>query len=298
MNIFSLGLFLLSLSAPSIALAAFPFIETGACSTQTHPTPSLPGKSGTVTDSNFGTTILRFTGDTDVPGTPSCTSPYGTYDPVSNDDKYIFVGCSGFRLFNLNTGVYVKSLGTWLQWYNGQDPEPRWDRSGNHNSRLYYRHDMSLKWVDVDTDATGTVRNFSADFPTGNYIYNGEEGSPSSDNRYWAFMVDGTNKVFTYDMTENVIIATLDTGGAGIDHVEMSPDGNWVEISWITNQSTYNRNLDIASRVITNTSSVHGNWAKSRQGHVGYVNFRSDGDYLEFIRADGGEDIDFCIPPT
>ena len=293
----SIPVFFSCLLLPSLAFAFY--IETGPASTVPHPTPALPPKLGMVTDPLFGTTIKRLTDIVkDIPGKTHVRTVYGTWDPVSNDDRYILLGVEpgGYTLWRADTGKYVKNMGRWLQYWNSQDPEPRWDRSGGQNSRIYYRQDMSLKWVDVETGATGTVRNFAADFPefTAHYIYNGEEGSPSRDCRYWIFMVRNskspyhTPRVFTYDMKNNAILTVKDVSASGIDHVEVSPDGAWVEISYESNQSTYNIHLENASRVVTNTSSVHGNWAKSRQGHVGYVNFRSDGDYLEFIRADGG----------
>jgi hypothetical protein len=230
-------------------------------------TQSQPSKGASYTDPTYHLTVTRLTDiNSDNPSIHASSSSgcgygigsgYPTWNPLNSDrSKIILYGiqsdCAqnayGYQLYNASTGVLIEDLkpgvnSSPLAWWNNNDAEPRWDRSGNHPTLLYYRKNMQLRSFDVSTLADSLVHDFCNEFgPSGtltnlgpcetdnliaqcaNYILTHEYGSPDMTSRYWAWYVehyDGASAsgnctgdggasqraTFVYDLVTNSVVS-------------------------------------------------------------------------------------------
>ncbi len=147
--------------------------------------------------------------------------------------------------------------------------EIRWDYTGTHPERFYYRQDTRFLQYNVLDDTAHLLHDFVAQFPTSVAIENGVEGDSSADSRYWAWMVKGPDPgtgspvlaIITYDRQSDQILGTLDLatyhafGGQYAELpvpnlVEISPSGRRViyHLGRCWGDATYgNRPLDIGT---------------------------------------------------
>ena len=132
-----------------------------------------------------------------------------------------------------------------------KDPEYRWDHSGNHPTRLYFRNRAQFYMCDftTQTGAEATlIHDFTDVIPGTTFIYNDDEGDSSANSRYWAFMCrdgdtplpDTTLGFIVYDKQTDTIIGTknLPEGISRPNFIDIAPDGSKVLVSW------YNRYLE------------------------------------------------------
>lgn len=138
--------------------------------------------------------------------------------------------------------------------------EFRWDSTGEHPYRLYYRAGCALRQYDADSGKNTLIRDFSSWVKetfgeTCGKIFNDVEGDSSPDNRYWAFMVAKTYQygtypllgVIVYDKTDDKVLGVLDRqkyseqGGSGRlwetygyrpNMVDIAPSGDRVLLLW------------------------------------------------------------------
>ncbi|MEK9722255.1 MAG: Ig domain-containing protein, partial [Rhodospirillaceae bacterium] len=128
--------------------------------------------------------------------------------------------------------------------YGGQggpagDAEPIWVY--NNPNQFYFlppSGGLVIKKYDITNDTVTTVANFAGrlPWPSAGHCWTKSEGSPSADQRYWAFQCSNDSfstflGVFTYDMQTDSIIATLSMSD-GPDYVTMSPSGEYVVLGW------------------------------------------------------------------
>jgi hypothetical protein len=141
-----------------------------------------------------------------------------------------------------------------------ESSEFRWDSTGDHPYRLYYRSNCTLRQYDADTRHDTLIRDFSGWVKdtfgeTCGKIFNDVEGDSSPDNRYWAFMVTKVYQyntfpllgVIVYDKNEDKIIGVLDRrkfldqGGSDKswesygyrpNMVDIAPSGDRVLLLW------------------------------------------------------------------
>ncbi len=205
-----------------------------------------PAKGESYADSTYNATVMRITASKSDYGGWGTGTGYSTWDPLSSDGKYLILlsianpsSAGGYVLFDAVSHQFVRHLP--LLWWNGQDPEPRWDTSGENPGRVYYRRDKQLRYYDVAKKKDALVHDFSAGFRSygsSYYIYNGEEGISSRDSRYWAFMLRNsaapyeTVRVIVYDRTLDQVIASKDVTGHAPDNVGMSPSGKYVYVAY------------------------------------------------------------------
>lgn len=265
-----------------------------------------PAKGQSYIDSTYHTRVTRVTDAAADSGTWGMSVNYATWNPLSSDGKYLALApcssvndCGGVALYDAHTFAYWKSVpGSILHSANnGNDPEPRWDYSGSHPTWLYYRSNKQLRYVDTANMSDHLVHDFTKDFPSvpaSAFILNGQEGSPSSDSRYWAFMFYGSPLVFVYDKTTDTVVSSRTTSGAtnGVNNVMMSPSGNYVYVaySWTGRNDEFDgphvysrdfsRNCKFASDV------PHANWVWSKQGNEGLFGKDPGTDANHFMRAD------------
>ncbi|KAA6458306.1 hypothetical protein DYQ86_20540 [Acidobacteria bacterium AB60] len=263
-------------------------------------------KGQTYTDPTFHVPVTRVSNATSDLGVWGMSVNYATWNPLSSDRKYLALApcssvtdCGSVALYDPQTYAYVSTVpDTFLQSANnGQDPEPRWDYSGTHPSWLYYRSNKQLRYVDTTDMSDHLVHDFTADFPSvpsTDYILNGQEGSPSSDSRYWAFMFYSTPLVFVYDRVTDAVVSSHSTTGAvnGINNVMMSPSGNYVYVAYtwtgrgdeFDGPHVYARNF--GSNCKTASDVPHGNWAWTRQGHEVFFSDDPGTDAIHYVRGD------------
>lgn len=277
-----------------------------------YPHASVPrlGKGQSYTDGPYHTTITRITDSAkDGSGAWGTITGYATWDPMSADGKYLLLygladirTAAGYKLYDPQKLRFLENLP--LEWYNGQDPEPRWDRTGTHAARLLYRKDKQLRYYDVVTHRDGLVRDFSSDFPTVGktfYILNGEEGSPSTDGRYWAFMLKNgaapyeVSKVFVYDLADDRVISSKDTAGHSPNNTMMSPSGLYVYVAYawtgkggeFDGPHAYSRDFSKSVRIATDVPHLNFGWTK--QGNEVAVSLNPGTDHLQMVRLDTGQ---------
>ena len=258
-------------------------------------------------------------------------SGYPTWNPLNSDRTRLMLygianDCAnlswGYLIYDAVSGVLKIDLApsnqrSPLLWWNNNDPEPRWDRTGTHPYRLYYRKNMQLRYFDTDTFTDGLTHDFAKDFPQFTpetdggagqeryYVLNHEYGSPSMDSRYWAFYIErynGTNSsqeaIFVYDMLEGRVRSQkILPAGAALKGVLMSPKGDYVMVNYWDHYASaantgefdgphvYDR--DFGRSVQITKTIPHSNWAYDAQGNL--VVFMLNEDFLMFTRVDTGD---------
>jgi hypothetical protein len=285
----------------------------------TYSTQAQPAKNGSYVDGTYGTTVTRVTHSAAEHGQASGTGcGYSTWSPESSDGNWLVfntiasvtgIQSGGYALYT-GAGTYVRMLTNYIQSWNGQDPEPRWDTSGFHPSWLYYRKDKQLRYVDVSNNTDHLVRDFSNEFPaSGYYIYTGEEGTPSDDSRYWAFMVDNANApyaashIFVYDKTNNVVVASKSISGHEPNNVTMSRSGAYVYVAYdwtganneYDGPHAYRRTLTTPVKMCSGIP--HAVPAYSKQGNdvMFFMNSTAEGsDMVSIVRMDNGAVTNLC----
>ena len=273
----------------------------------TYSSQANPAKGASYTDSPYGTTVTRITNRaTDGHGQWGVGCGYSTWAPHNSNDNALLLyllsdlnTASGYAVFKAD-GTYVKTLST-LQWFNSQDPEPRWDSSGNFPNRVYYRTDKQLRAIDVSNDNDILIHDFATEYPsTGTYISNGEEGIQSWDNRYWAFALwtnsTTVHRLIVYDQVNDNIIASKAIT-AEPNSVSMSPSGDYVYAAYdyISGANTefdgphaYTR--DLTSNVKISSGIPHLSFAYDAQGHE--VAHFMDSDMVSYVHLDNGTKVD------
>jgi len=273
-------------------------------------TQSQPAKGASYTDATYNTTVTRFTSGASESGSAwGCTSEYSTYSPESSDKNWVVVegisslsNSSGYHLYN-GAGAYVGSLSAYIQSWNGQEPEVRWDNSGLHPSWLYYRKNMQLRYYDVSAKTDNLVHDFSSDFPSysGYFVWNGDEGNCSEDSRYWSFMIGNSNAnipmVFTYDKTQDKVISSHSTGGHAPNNVFMSKSGAYIYVAYSASgaggeyDGPHVYKNDFSSNVKICNDVPHAVPAYDAQGNEVIFFMQSTAnyaDYVQFVRCDNG----------
>lgn len=191
-----------------------------------------PAKGETRTDPTTGAKITRLTDATELDGTNDALIVYSRYSPENTDGKYFLVFGSNSTsswVVNRETGAIVHKLYKHDGNTVGEYHEVRWDSSGNHPNRIYYRDAMSLYMIDdvsIANPVATLLKNFSADIPGATVIYNDVEGDSSNDSDHWAFMAahyTGSNYVVDgfvhYQVSTNTthVMRPADLAGTNLD---------------------------------------------------------------------------------
>jgi hypothetical protein len=186
-----------------------------------------PATGGTYLDPVFGSTIRRIS---NALGTPNAdgggnltwiAGEYPTASPFNSDNsRIILVHQSYFGLYD-GTGFYMRDLPLEIN----ASSEPRWSR--RNNSTIYYVHGNQFKTYDISSGETNVVHTFSEY----SAIRGMGESDISFDGDHFVFAGDG-RYVFVYQISTGTKYHVLDTGGAGLDSVYITPKNN-VILSWI-----------------------------------------------------------------
>ena len=154
-----------------------------------------PEKGESRVDPTTGAKITRLTNVSELDGTNEALIVYSRYTPENSSGKLflVFGGDSHSSwVVNRETGEVVNKLIDHNLKNIGETHEIRWDLSGNHPNRIYYRYGIGLYKIDdvtIENPIATLVKDFSSELPEeGIYIYNDVEGDSSNDSDHWAFM--------------------------------------------------------------------------------------------------------------
>lgn len=157
-----------------------------------------PVKRESRIDPTTGTKITRLTDASELEGTDDALIVYSRYTPENTNGKYFLAfgdGSDKSWVIERATGEIIMPLTDTKFRPIGEYHEVRWDTSGNHPNRLYYRHELTFNQIDIVFDAAGKgnieqtlLKDFSNLLPNSSMIYNDVEGDSSNDSDHWAFM--------------------------------------------------------------------------------------------------------------
>ncbi|MEH6448989.1 MAG: hypothetical protein V7765_09980 [Oleispira sp.] len=157
-----------------------------------------PAKGESRIDPTSGTRITRLTDASELAGTDDALIVYSRYTPENTSGKYFLAFGSESNqswIIERITGDVIIQLTDAHPRTIGEFHEVRWDTSGNHPNRLYYRKDLTFNQLDLEFDNAENVtlqhtllKDFSALLPNSSMIYNDVEGDSSNDSDHWAFM--------------------------------------------------------------------------------------------------------------
>lgn len=160
---------------------------------------TVPAKGETRVDPVTGVKITRLTDASELDGTNDALIVYSRYSPENSDGTHFLAFGSNSTsswVVNRNTGNIVAEL----RYDNdpnhqiGEIHEVRWDLTGDHPYRVYFRNGMKFYQIDDvrNQDATRTlIKDFDqvAGIPAAaTHLYNDVEGDSSNDSDHWAWM--------------------------------------------------------------------------------------------------------------
>jgi len=173
---------------------------------------AMPDKWVNVEDPTTGTRLTRVTdSSTDMQLSTQALNGSSRWSQENADGSlYIAFGSdlSSSTVLRKTTGAVVAYLASDDSGADastlGLEHEVRWDKTGNHANRVYFRSGMSLYQIDdvtqnVNADRSNPTRSVIKDFsslidwPAGTEafdkkIFNGQKGDSSLDSDHWAFM--------------------------------------------------------------------------------------------------------------
>jgi len=210
---------------------------------------TAPSKGETRIDPVTGTKITRLTDSSELPGTSMALIVYSRYTPENSDGTYFLAFGSNSAsswVIERTTGNIIAELRSNSTSQIGENHEVRWDTTGLHPNRVYFRDGMKFFMIDDVTDQDNTrsvIKDFSSLIPGASKLYNDVEGDSSNDNDHWAWMAshyNGTTYVVDafvhYQISTDTvdIMTTSDMVGTDLDHYvggSTFPRPNMVEIS-------------------------------------------------------------------
>lgn len=220
---------------------------------------SIPQKGESRIDPVTGVKITRLTDASKFSGSNDALIVYSRFTPENSDGTlFIAHGANSTTSWILErkTGTIIAELRNDLGKSIGENNEIRWDISGNHPYRVYFRDGMAFYMIDDVRNQEATkeiIKDFSSDVPNATKIYNDVEGDSSNDNDHWAWMAahyDGATYVVDafihYQISTNTthLFKPSDLAGTNLDHrkdqatfprpnmVEISPTGSGVVLHY------------------------------------------------------------------
>jgi hypothetical protein len=244
-------------SFPCVDVRTYDRADLSAFAPPVTSTSEEPPAGGCVFDPTFGSVACKVGDPASFPPAESAgvvRPVYSRWRHDSADGSHYFLVKGGETPPGSGTGqlVIVRTADDAVvkvvtEAYSGEDAEFRWDYTGQHPTRLYFREECRFQSYDFDTGAVAVLHDFAVDFPGCGRILNDVEGDSSADSRVWAFMVqgayDGANypmaAVVAWDRVEDRILGTLDLaayralGGTAAtlprpNMVDVSPSGHRV----------------------------------------------------------------------
>lgn len=156
--------------------------------------PPLPKQNESIIEPTTGLKLTRLTDSSKLDGTKDAFVSYSRYTPENSaGNLFLAFGSNSYTswVIDRNTGKTVTELLKPNGKTIGEYHEVRWDNTGEHPNRVYYRDGMRLMQIDDIYNVRATtsiIKDFSKQFPNSTLIYNDVEGDSSDDSDHWAFM--------------------------------------------------------------------------------------------------------------
>jgi hypothetical protein len=165
-----------------------------------------------------------------------------------------------FEVRAFATGALIQRLST------AGEPEGSWHPT--NPDLLFYRSGNAVNVFSLRTGQSATLMRF----PQYHSISTREEGRPSDDWRYYAFIgyhdsTFSSAELVVADLVEKRILATLPNAGIP-DWISMSPSGRYVVAMWVTGEGTriYDRENFSVLRLAFH-DYAHADFALDGDGH-------------------------------
>lgn len=266
------------------------------------PAMPRPAKGVALADPVYGSCVIRATDHKAETGEGFLRNDYSRREAFNADSSRFIVNSEdgSWHLYDAERLTYLKRLSD----LSG-DAEPQWHPTNPRLLRFFPRDGVGMKLYELNVERGSSrviadfgrrVRNI---WPTAQSVWTRSEGSPSSDQRYWALQADsGTWQglgLITYDLQEDKILATYDFGAHRKDrpdHVSMSPSGAYVVVSWNDGVVAFNR--DLTQPRLLQKKGEHSDIAVGAQGDDTYVavDYESNGGQVFMVNLRTGERTD------
>lgn len=309
LSILTLGM-LAGISSPAQSLQYppdFRFVEVPNPLSGANPTyPLVAASTPTIGvpffDSRFATIQTRVTQTRGITG----RHEYSRHDPFNVDQTMIVLPSSdgGWNIYRTQTMPFNTTASLVMTF---GEMEPRWDPT---NPRwLWVLDAFTIVRIDVTSGTRTILKDFATDTSmsaiiAANPVYRittQDEGEPSQDKRYWAFMLQGNDQaeyhplyIFTWDRTLNRILGIhhLADNDHAIDWVGMSVLGNYVLIGGDPEMDTGTMTgLMMANRQLTQFHKIahvtaHSDVGLDSNGTEVIVMQNSQTDHIDLIPID------------
>ncbi|MFK8079565.1 MAG: hypothetical protein AB8B97_04705 [Granulosicoccus sp.] len=232
------------------------------------PNLTRPALGQSAIDPAHGSCITRLTDHTATPGISYLRHVYSRSQTFNADNtRMLAVASNGF--WHLIDTASAEDLGI-LPTLAGT-AEPQWHVSDP--DLLYFlptNGGLNIQQLNVVSGEISVVVDFSGrlPWPQAARVWTRAEGSPSVDQRFWAFIVETDNftelGMIVWDRLNDSIVGTFDFAEQGVtkpDHVSMSPTGEYVVASWFPPQGTVAYTRDFSRQVKLANTTEHSDIA-------------------------------------
>jgi len=295
---------------PVVAAGVEPFVQVPNPLASDNPVHklvamALPAIGQPFKDASFGTTLTRVTQVEAPGGNPISRHEYSRHDPFNKDQSLIVLLPEGaWRVFRTQSMPYNQDSNLLITLRNVA--EPRWDRLDPN--LIWCLRQFQILTVNVLTGQETTVKDFSQDPLIGPIlkaepdlyrITSKDEGEPSLDKRFWAFILQGFNEdyraryIFCWDRILDKVVGLYKLPGeqSYIDWVGMSPKGKWVLIGGASYNGGKLAGLVMANRELTqfhrlDFTTAHADVGLDVEGNEVVVMQNVRTDYVDLIPID------------
>lgn len=288
----------------------FQFVEVPDPLSGQNPTyPLIPRAEPAVgecfTDKYFGTVLRRVTRTEGY----NSRHEYSRIDPFNADQSMVLLVTDqgSYKVYRTQSIPYNQEGNLVME---VSLTEPRWDPADPN--LLWALQDFSILNVNMVTQAITMVKDFAQDGHIGLLIAQGttyrvtmmDEGESSNDRRFWAFSLQGNEKVdyrhqyfFTWDKQTDAILGVYPEGKpilsdqAEIDWIGMSSLGNWVLIGGMSENQGNLAGLTMATKDFSqfyrlDYTTSHADVGLDIDGKEVVVMQNSNTDYIDLISLD------------
>lgn len=202
---------------------------------------------------------------------------YSRFPVLSADNKNVALQVLGGKY---RGGYEIRDLATHaLKFRLDTDVDPEISWHPLDKNRLFYRYANEIRVFHTDTGKTERLMQF----PQYTRVSTREEGRPSDDWRFYAFIgekSDGNNDLVVVDLTAKKILGVMPQDG-DLDWISMSPSGQYVVVMWTDGQGTqlYTREFVPIRQVLSDY--VHADFAFDATGHEVLVYQAASGGQIE-----------------
>lgn len=260
------------------------FVSGTLTHNEAYPALPKPAKGLAMREETYGTCRVRATDHKADDTVSFARNDYSRRQAFNaNSTKFLVTDSDGnWWVYDALTFEKIKNL-TPL----GGDAEAQWDATDPDILYYFNTNGVGLKINRLaistltSTVAADLSARIKAIWPSANAAWTKSEGSPSSDNRYWALTVDDGDwnglGMITYDLQTDTVLGSYDYAlhaKGRPDHLSISPTGTYVVVSWDDGPMVFNRDLSNGRAIATR--GEHSDVALDASGNDVYVSIDYD----------------------